>query len=185
MWKPTLGIKLSSAAEATTIHALAAPPAGTHRGVPQALNHFPSVKPIASKNGLFRSLQVYYARCGVDVYDNVPTTFLLQNITKPEGAAEWARFVAYFRALAEGRPGAVGERLPPKHCAANFWIVKPGYLNQGKGISVHTELGAIKEVLVAVERDGLVVDGQAVASGAEWVVQVRQSEYGGGGGSCR
>lgn len=78
MWKPTLGIKLSSAAESTTVHALAAPPAGAHRGVPQALNHFPSVKPIASKNGLFRSLQVYYSRCGMDVYDNVPTTFLLQ-----------------------------------------------------------------------------------------------------------
>ena len=56
----------------------------------------------------------------------------LQNITKAEGAAEWARFAAYFRALAEGRPGSVGERLPAKHCAANFWIVKPGYLNQAR-----------------------------------------------------
>jgi hypothetical protein len=78
MWKQTLGIKLSSAAEPTTIHALAGPPSGVHRAVPQALNHFPSVKPIASKNGLFRSLQVYFCRLGMDVFDSVPTTFLLQ-----------------------------------------------------------------------------------------------------------
>jgi len=135
MWKPTLGIKLSTAAESTTVHALAPPPAGAHRGVPQALNHFPSVKPIASKNGLFRSLQVYYTRCGMDVYDNVPTTFLLQvrlsscanacvakralpllvpaaaqNIAN--GSAEWSRFTAL---LPRARGGAVrgGGRAPP------------------------------------------------------------------------
>lgn len=75
----------------------------------------------------------------------------------------------------EGGSCCPWRRRPPSH---SHPLSPPP---QGKGISVHTELGAIKEVLVAVERDGLVVDGQAVASGAEWVVQVREGRGGWGG----
>jgi hypothetical protein len=164
-WRPTLGMKLNSG-QLATLHSAESPaPPGR-----QLVNHFPAVKCIASKTGLLRGLLEYYARFGVHTFDHVPTTFVLRDIAR-RGAGDYSAFCAHFRLLACGDHAGAGERMPAKHCRRNMWLVKPSYLNPGKGIKVLAELTALKEHLMSVERAGMVVDGAAVSAGAEWVVQ--------------
>lgn len=165
-WKPVLGLKLHGSNELATIHSVDTLPGGPA----QLVNHFPSVKCIAAKTHLLRGLQVYYARCGLEVFDHVPTTFVVRDVVR-SGASEYQRFSAWFRALSMGDPGSVGERMAAKHCLRNLWLLKPSYLNQGKGIKVLDSIVAIKEHLLSVDRDGLSVDGATVSAGAEWVIQ--------------
>lgn len=163
-WRPTLGMKLNSG-QLATLHSVDMAAPGR-----QLVNHFSAVKCIASKTGLLRSLLEYYSRLGVETFDHVPTTFVLRDIGR-RGAGDYSAFCAHFRLLAGGDFAGAGERMPSKHCRKNMWLVKPSYLNQGKGIKVLAELTALKEHLMAVERTGMVVDGAAVSAGAEWVVQ--------------
>ena len=168
-WRPTLGMKLYTG-DLATIHSVEPPSAGDGGPGRQLMNHFPSVKCIAAKTGLARHLGDYYARLGLEVFDHVPTTFILRDIGR-RGLPEYSRFCAHFRQLGGGDVEGSGERMPAKHCRRNMWLVKPAYLNQGKGIKVYAELTPIKEHLMSVDRDGLSVDGAAVSAGAEWVVQ--------------
>jgi len=39
-----------------------------------------------------------------------------------------------FREITRG--GSRNERIPYKHCEQNIWLVKPAYLNQGRGIEI-------------------------------------------------
>lgn len=39
-----------------------------------------------------------------------------------------------FREITKG--GSKHERIPFKHCEQNIWLVKPAYLNQGRGIEI-------------------------------------------------
>jgi Tubulin-tyrosine ligase family len=166
-WRPTLGMKLNTG-QIATLHTIEGAPGGA--SAKQLVNHYPSVKCIASKTGLLRSLFDYYTRLGIEPFDNVPTTFVLRNIGT-SGAADYQAFCSHFRSLSNGDLASCGEKLPAKHCTKNMWLVKPSYLNQGKGIKVFNELTPLKEHLMSVDRGGLVVDGAAVAASAEWVVQ--------------
>jgi Tubulin-tyrosine ligase family len=146
-WRPTLGLKLSSGAT-ITIHSPEPPPVKPGKAQQlQLLNHYPSVKCIASKTGLLRSLLRYYSRCGVDPFANVPTTFILRDIAKT-GSADFSAFCAHFRHLQNGDLAAAGEKMPPKHCKKNMWLIKPSYANQGRGIKVFATLQEIKDFLL-------------------------------------
>ncbi len=43
-------------------------------------------------------------------------------------------FMHRFREIMKG--GSKHERIPYKHCEQNIWLVKPAYLNQGRGIEI-------------------------------------------------
>jgi hypothetical protein len=54
-------------------------------------------------------------------------------------------FIERFKTLsklstAQGIVNLGKERMPPKHCIKNIWLVKPTNLNQGRGIEIFSEL---------------------------------------------
>ena len=51
------------------------------------------------------------------------------------------------------------EHVPSKHCSSNFWIIKPAFQNQGRGIALFNSLKEIQYFL-----------GQKTI-GSEWLVQ--------------
>lgn len=60
-------------------------------------------------------------------------------------SVEWKRFLQRYRALAAGKTDA--EQLPAKHCAQNMWLLKPAFLNQGRGIEVFKDLGRLRSIM--------------------------------------
>lgn len=97
---------------------------------PLVLNHFESLKQIATKSGLIRSLHHYYytnqqAKAqGYNEFDSTPTTFLVQSRVHDDRMSE---FIQRFKQIQKGY--APKERLPMKHCIQNIWLVKPTNMN--------------------------------------------------------
>ena len=128
-------------------------------GNTQLVNHFSSIKCLTSKTGLLRSLVAYYTAAGLDPFAFTPTTFIVKNCrTAQRGdGSDYSVFLQRFKEINKGKFD--NERLPAKHCLKNMWIVKPAFLNQGRGIQVFSELGKLKQHLHSVPDD------------EEWLVQ--------------
>lgn len=63
----------------------------------QCINHFPAIRELTSKQGLFLSLRRYCLQSGVDLNSILPATFLLNTMRKDE---EWDSFVDTFSVIA-------------------------------------------------------------------------------------
>lgn len=61
-----------------------------------------------------------------NVFDTTPTTFL---VSPSPSDYEFSLFVMRYNEIA--RQDFSRETLPQKHCAQNFWLVKPADQNQG------------------------------------------------------
>lgn len=100
-------------------------------------NHLEVNRGICQKTGLIRSLSNYYERneqarlAGYSVFDSTPTTFVVARNYDDMGIRD---FLHRFREISKGNFRT--ERVPPKHCEQNMWLVKPAYLNQGRGIEI-------------------------------------------------
>ncbi len=70
-------------------------------------------------------------QAGYTVFDSTPTTFVVARNYDDVGIKE---FMHRFREISKG--GSKHERIPIKHCEQNIWLVKPAYLNQGRGIEI-------------------------------------------------
>lgn len=152
-WKPTNGVERSSDGTMVTLHTHTPgnPDAGRLAGAEprklQLVNHFSSMKCLTSKNGLLRSLQEFYEGLGINPFEVTPTTFVVKSMAKGEaGADEWRTFCEHFRDIAS-RQFQKETSMPRHHCRRNMWIVKPSYMNQGRGIEVFSELSKIKQHL--------------------------------------
>lgn len=106
------------------------------------------MKGICTKTGLVKSLRRFYkspnpAACDYNVYDSTPTTFLVLSDCKD---TEYQDFVQRFKELERGCNQK--ERMQPKHCASNMWLIKPAAENQGRGIEIFkNDLVAMKNTL--------------------------------------
>ena len=162
LWRPTQSLRLDGAV--LTVHSrptAGAGGCGAPEPEPQLVNHFPCIKHLTTKSGLLRSLRGYYAPRGIDLLAAHPTTFLVRNLlleqTEDAAALGWAAFRDHFRAMGAG--GGFTGGVPARHCRKNVWIVKPAFLNQGRGIEVFAEISKIKAHLSGVRGDG------------EWLIQ--------------
>lgn len=102
----------------------------------QLVNHFSTIKCLTSKTGLLRSLVGFYSAAGLDPFESTPTTFIVKNARSSQrgDGSDYAAFLTRFKELGKGF--FANERMPAKHCLKNMWIVKPAFLNQGRGIQV-------------------------------------------------
>jgi hypothetical protein len=65
------------------------------------------------------------------LFDSIPTSFVILSNCKDN---DYQLFIQRFKELSRGC--FLHEALPPKHCAANIWLIKPAALNQGRGIEI-------------------------------------------------
>ena len=99
------------------------------------LSHLDSLKGICTKHRLIHSLRNFYGQCEAartahyGIHDTTPTTFVVQAscLTK-----EYSDFVRRFGELSAHL--YFQEKLGPKHCAENMWLIKPCGLNQGSRV---------------------------------------------------
>jgi hypothetical protein len=114
-WRPTLGMKWRS--ESTTLHILGANRDDAQPAPLQLVNHFPSVKCIASKAGLFNALKQYYGLLGMEVFDAVPTTYIVTQVRTSHdscfvfnslSAGGWTRFCSLFETFQISSRWSVG-----------------------------------------------------------------------------
>ena len=56
---------------------------------------------------------------------------------------EYHQFVTRFTDLRKNDGDVLKEKVPPKHCKENMWLVKPANENQGKGIKIFNDLEQI------------------------------------------
>lgn len=123
-------------------------------------NHLTNHCELTTKTGLLKNLRNFYMcndsalNCGYQVYDSLPTSFLL---TAKSEDCELQNFINRFNELSIMRSSK--ERMPVKHCLKNIWIIKPANLNQGKGIELCKNLNLILKKI----RDK--------PSGSLWVIQ--------------
>ena len=129
----------------------------------QLLNHFPHSTPLTTKDGLLRTLLALYAERGAaaakdsganlfigaaaaerarvagQLFAFVPPTLALPFASDARAAsAAWRQFERWFQR-------GVGKRaFPPRHTAANVWIIKPVARNCGRGIEVFSTLRDIR-----------------------------------------
>ena len=69
----------------------------------------------------------------------MPTCFLL---TSGVEDVQYYKFTERYRDIS--LKSFRKERMPPKHCQDNWWIIKPANMNQGRGIEISN---SIKEIL--------------------------------------
>lgn len=81
------------------------------------------------------TLRKFYSHCPeavsahYTIYDTTPTTFIVQSsLNDPEYTA----LVQKFNEISAKNFSK--EKVPPKHCSENVWLIKPCAQNQGKGI---------------------------------------------------
>ena len=112
------------------------------------LNHLENMRGITTKNGLINSLKKYYicnnasAALSYHVFLTTPTTFLCKPL---RDNSVYIAFAQRFKEI--GYKNFTKESLPSKHCEQNIWIVKPSFLNQGRGIEVFHNLLDIQQFL--------------------------------------
>ena len=91
-----------------------------------------NIRSLCTKDRLILSLRKFYAHCPdatsahYSVYDTTPTTFIIQSSCTDH---EFQAFLQKFQELASHV--YMKERIPPKHCAENVWLIKPCAQNQG------------------------------------------------------
>jgi hypothetical protein len=120
-------------------------------------NHFQYIDGIATKNGLHRSLERYYAsfsdactyfycikrnwfieRWGYTIFHSCPVTYICR-----AGEDSYSR-KQFFDVYRRGYSGIVAKYIPKKHAKDQFWLVKPSALNRGRGIGIFNTLNGIK-----------------------------------------
>ena len=100
---------------------------------------------ITTKTGLIKQLANYYRNTeryylnSINVDDIIPTSFVITTNGNEENAL--TRFIQRYNEFEKGNYRK--EHLPEKHCKANWWLVKPANMNQGKGIKVSNKLSDI------------------------------------------
>lgn len=114
---------------------------------------------LTTKTGIVRTLAAHYSARGASSFSVMPTTYIVR-AAEDRGDAGLQAFVAHCQALGQGTPRArrtrrkrappssraraapkkqqlaPGEAMPAMHCRCNLWLIKPGHLNQGRGIQV-------------------------------------------------
>ncbi len=99
------------------------------------VNHLENIKTITTKTGILASLRKYYkhspAACAFQytVHCSMPTSYIVLSHYED---AEYQCFLAHFKELESGHYDK--EKVPPKHCVENTWLIKPAAMNQGRGI---------------------------------------------------
>ena len=86
-------------------------------------------------------------------------------------AADWQAFCTRWNDFARGN--YAHERLQPKHCQKNLWLVKPTNMNQGEGIEVVSDFGDVVRCCSQEKARARSIGqaGRAAPGGAVWVVQ--------------
>jgi hypothetical protein len=114
------------------------------------VNHLEHNREITTKTGLVRSLKAYYKDnihaidSGYQVFDTTPTTFV---VSSNLDTYEYHQFCKRFQDLAKNDGQSIKERMPPKYCKQNMWLVKPANENQGKGIRIFDDMDQIIKFL--------------------------------------
>jgi hypothetical protein len=123
----------------------------------QRVNHFPRSRELTRKDLLKRNIGKMESLCAGSKQHNtafniMPVTFILPH--------EYTKFIAAFYEIEQEREEVVkqgGRPLP------NFWILKPVGLSRGRGISLISEVGAVKydtqTVVQHYLRNPLLIDG--------------------------
>ena len=112
-------------------------------------NHLEALKPITSKGGLIRALKKYYEESifakeyKYTVFDSTPTSFVID--IDNHCNASYLALLKRYQELSQGI--FYKEKLPEKHCKHNMWIVKPSFMNQGRGIEICKNLREIKQCI--------------------------------------
>ena len=92
------------------------------------VNHLENNREITTKTGLIRSLKAYYKnnieaiQNAYGLFDTTPTTFV---VSSNLDTYEYFHFVKRFEELKKNNGEVSYEKVPPKHCKENMWIVKP------------------------------------------------------------
>eukprot|EP00826_Nyctotherus_ovalis_P014514 TRINITY_DN14052_c0_g4_i1.p1 TRINITY_DN14052_c0_g4~~TRINITY_DN14052_c0_g4_i1.p1 ORF type:complete len:470 (-),score=112.02 TRINITY_DN14052_c0_g4_i1:1073-2482(-) len=113
------------------------------------INHLDNIKSICTKDRLIFSLRKFYMHLPAavtahySIHDTTPTTFIVQSNCADN---EFAAFGQRFNELSSRN--YTKERMPPKHCEKNMWLVKPCGKNQGKGIEIFSSLADIRKFLL-------------------------------------
>ena len=81
-------------------------------------------------------------KAGYAVFDSMPTTFLIDKVSNDN---QLSLLNMRFKEIALGN--FQYESMPSKHCTSNVWLVKPTYMNQGRGIGVFRNLREITEYI--------------------------------------
>ena len=86
-------------------------------------------------------------------------------------AADWQAFSTRWKELDCGN--YAHEKLQPKHCKSNLWLVKPTNMNQGEGIEVVSDYSDVLRCCSQEKARARSIGqaGRAAPGGAVWVVQ--------------
>lgn len=112
-------------------------------------NHLDGYKCICTKDGLIKTLQHFYmtnesaSRASYSVFDTTPTTYIIDQSKEHNG--ELNLLSAKFKEISLG--ALAGERMPAKHCQKNMWLVKPAFLNRGRGIGIFKSMKDIQDYM--------------------------------------
>ena len=114
------------------------------------INHLDNIKSISTKDKLIHSLRKFYTHspgavaAHYSLHDTTPTTFIVQSNCYD---TDFTAFVQRFNELA--LKNYTKERMPPKHCEKNMWLVKPCGQNQGRGIEIFSSVPEIRKFLLS------------------------------------
>jgi hypothetical protein len=112
----------------------------------QLVNHLPNAGALAHRAGLIRSLNRRYGLLAMagggsssdggasspqqHVFDTIPVTYFIP--AGPRTEADAPSLVQCLKRVAAAGHGVYdGLRMPPKHCRANVWVVKPAQPGRG------------------------------------------------------
>ena len=68
-------------------------------------------------------------------------------VTSQLDTYEFHQFVSRYTDLQRNNGFSPKERTPQKHCAENYWLVKPANMNQGRGIEIFNSMMEIQKFL--------------------------------------
>ena len=107
--------------------------------VTQIANRLPNRAQLTHGGHLLRALTRFYMRGRLNVFDAVPSTFVVRGNAVPC----WREVEKVFDALKRGTYGV--QRLPPKQCLENVWILKPLAPGMAHEIRLFTSLTKMRK----------------------------------------
>lgn len=112
------------------------------------INILEGIQALVSKDGIYRHLQAYYKKLAKqsvvpENFQTLATCFIVHGGTEEE--EQMVQFKRTFREL----ENKVYKKwsIPQKHLENNQWILKPVYMNRGRGIEVFKTLREIRQYL--------------------------------------
>ena len=125
------------------------------------MNHFQFPRGLTTKTGLIKSLDYYYknnrqaVRNQYTVFHSIPLSFLLR-IDDKNSRFDLQKFIQITK---KGYHSCMKNTIAKKHCQENFWLVKPHFLNRGRGIGIFNDPNKIEKFLSSKKK------------GSKWVAQ--------------